>query len=414
MIFQISIPLLLLLIQILLSPILFVYSKCDTSFPRPKQADLPHLPRSFPLVFNMPSVTKNNFTMSTRDPSEPPLVRKIIPRNIWIAFKTKPQSLDDLGEEHIQFIQQVRAAGWNVYMLGHDEQIKFMEKYYANTSTLWAIKMISLSAGASISDVWRIAAVNAFGGLYLDDDSLLNPDMETGIEPTDQMILCREHSVYANSCYNKDYHLSDYAMIQKHGDIDFSQLYGGRRFTQWAFFSKRNHPLLKRLLGNIVENIRLQYYGKSPNILLSTEPRWKPVVCTTGPNMWTATILEMTLAEEDFQMRVLTRHDFVEFEGIFKITGKHTELRAESHYYHMREEYLQHYYPFCVDNLEGRPVTDGSKSIFLIEKGQRREFPNWDTFVYYNFSYRDTFFIQNFSDFASIPEGPPLPPCVDC
>jgi hypothetical protein len=244
----------------------------------------------------------------------------------------------------------------------------------------------------------------------------LNPDtIESGIEATDQMILCREHSVYANGCYHKDYHLSDYAMIQKYGEnIDFSQLYGGRRFTQWAFFSKRNHPVLKRLLENIVENIRLQYYGKSPNILMSTEPRWKPVVCTTGPNMWTATILEMTLAAEDFQMRVLTKHDFIEFEGIFKITSKHTEARAEHHYYLMREEYLQYYYPFCVDNLEGKPVTDGSKSIYLIDHGKRREFPNWDTFVYYNFSYRDTVFIQNTTDFASIPEGLPLEPCVDC
>lgn len=399
--------------NILFLQVQHVVSVCDNSFPKPKEADLPSLPLSFPLTFNMPSVI-NNFTLSTRDPSAPPLPEKIIPRNIWIAFKTKPRSLEELGEQHIEFVKAVRASGWNVYMLGHEEQMEFMEKYYANTSTLWAIKMISLSAGASISDMWRVAAVNAFGGLYLDDDSLLNANIESGIEPTDHMVICRERTIYSNTCYYKQYHLSETGMQQKYGSIDFSQLYGGRRFTQWAFFSKRDHPVLKRILTNIVENIRLQYYGRSPVYLLPTEPRWKPVVCTTGPNIWTVTILDMTLAGEDIQARVLNRHDFVEFEGVFKISGKHTELRADSHYYKMNGQYLQSYYPFCVENVEGQPVTDGSKSIFLIDKGMRREFPNWDTFVFYNFTYRDTVFIQNITDFQSIPQGPPLPPCTNC
>jgi hypothetical protein len=76
--------------------------------------------------------------------------RKLIDRNVWVAFKNKPASLDALDEELTTIIQRARNDSWNVYLLGHEEQMRFFEVYYANTSLLWAVKVLSSEAGVCV------------------------------------------------------------------------------------------------------------------------------------------------------------------------------------------------------------------------------------------------------------------------
>ena len=156
---------------------------------------LPYLPESFPSFDSSKFAT--NFTFATGQSN----TTKLIQRNMWISFRTRPESLDELGDELVNMITRARADGWNVYCMGHEQQMLFMEMYYPNTSILWAIKQIHPFAGAAVSDIWRVAAVYAFGGFYLDDDSILSTPLEEVILPSDTLIVGRERAPYQDNCF---------------------------------------------------------------------------------------------------------------------------------------------------------------------------------------------------------------------
>jgi hypothetical protein len=140
---------------------------------------LPVLPHSFPLEFNLSLIES---PLAPYNMTLPALVhnqtKTNIARNVWVAFKNKPGSLEQLDEELYNIIQNSRKEGWNVYLLGHDEQVNFIERYYPNTSLLWAVKTISPSAAVSVGDIWRVAATYAFGGFYMDDDAYITTSLE--------------------------------------------------------------------------------------------------------------------------------------------------------------------------------------------------------------------------------------------
>eukprot|EP01039_Chlorochromonas_danica_P006269 gene6269-6911_t len=397
---------------------------CDPSF-YPKEASLPVLPTQlFPKPFDPRLVGFDSNFSSPLQPGDGE--QKLIPRNFWMAFRTKPSCLNDLDEAHQQFIQRARESGWTVYTPGHEEQMRFFEVYYPETSLLWATKLISSSAGASISDIWRVAVVYAFGGFYIDDDAIMGESLETIVQPNDEMIVGRAKSLYPHTCYHKDFHLSKHALHRRFGGagggggggIDLNTIYGGKTFIQWTFFAKPQHPVLKSILENMVEIIRQDYFQTPAVYLLHTEPRWKMVICATGPDLWTATIAEQYLMNATStmkNMRVLAKHDFIEYDGYYKLKeAKHYKKRLASHYYNMRDYYLTSHHPACIKNYEGKPITDGSGRVYLVEGGKRRWFPNYDTMTTFNLSFRDPILIYNTSQFEAFPLGENIPPCTNC
>ena len=174
-----------------------------TCTPPPREASLPVFPAQFPDIFN-DTDTATNWTSAKMKNT----IEKAIPRNVFISFKSKPASSNDLDEELNKFINMSTHEGWNVYLHGHAEQIQFMERYYANTSLLWAIKLIAPVAGASVSDVWRVAVLYALGGMYIDDDAYWSSSLESFIGVNDSLILTTESGPYKDGCYRRDFHLS--------------------------------------------------------------------------------------------------------------------------------------------------------------------------------------------------------------
>ena len=344
---------------------------------------------------------------------------KNIPRTLWISFKERPVSLDDVGEELGTMITQARNEGWTVYTMGHQEQIKFIELYYPNTSLLWAVNNIHPNAGASVSDIWRVAALYAFGGLYIDDDSVVFHYLEDIVQPTDKLILARERVPFNDHCYHKQFHLSGVALRKKYKLDDLSHLYGNRRFLQWMFLAAPRHAVLRRILENIVEVIQQEYLGGFAMYRLSTEPTWKYIVCATGPDLWTSTIRELTLSKEivEADWRVLGKHDFIEYHAHFKLgTSKHYKKRLESHYIRKmlvdRSGLLRAYAPFNLSMYERWPVSDGGRAFYYIDQGKRRAFPNYDTYTMMGFTKEDTFVLSH-EDFINIPMGAYLPAISD-
>ena len=72
---------------------------------------------------------------------------------------------------------------------------------------------------------------------------------------------------------------------------------------------------------------------QSPIYRRQGEPKWKVIVCTTGPDMWTTSIYEMLVSGQFNNVRV-ERADFSAFGCQFKISeAKHFQARKSTHYY---------------------------------------------------------------------------------
>ena len=162
---------------------------------------LPLFPSNFDLITARES--HQNYSYSTD---------KKIPRNIFINFREVPpkevlysdkyySNLKSLLEKHI-------TNDWKIHLFGQNERKEFMNKYFNNTSILWAYNQINPIRQVATSDIWRYCALYIFGGLYIDDDIGLHANLDDIIQPEEQMIISLERNIY-NDCYNQDYHLSE-------------------------------------------------------------------------------------------------------------------------------------------------------------------------------------------------------------
>ncbi len=109
---------------------------------------------------------------------------RLIPRNLWIAFRKVPPNLMSIFMDNppapaetkslMQMMIDAKKAGWSINLMNGDEaEDLFMETYFPDTSYLWAYNSIGDYAKVSKADLWRYAALYAFGGMYLDDDAYL-------------------------------------------------------------------------------------------------------------------------------------------------------------------------------------------------------------------------------------------------
>lgn len=388
--------------------------------PLPSEAYLPAYPAAFPAELNATSVA-SNWTSAVLPPaSAPPLRPKLIPRNVFIAFRNRPESSTILDEEILRFINGTRYDGWNLYLYGHAEQMEFMERYYANTSLLWAIKLIGPGAGASVSDIWRVAVLYAFGGMYIDDDAFWDPartSLENFVGEKDALILATEHGPYRDECYwDPSFHLSSAFLKNLSATTKgpqkpfvFNDHWRGRRFSQFAFFSRPQHPVLGRILTNLVEQIRLEYTEQSAVYRRPGDQRWKIIVCATGPDLWTSTIYEMVLTNTFADTRVVDK-SFIDYGCYFKIgNAKHVQARQSTHYYGMRDAFLRAYHKTCPAVFEGQVVQHPNAGFFVVQNGSKRAVPSPAALEKMNLSMGASHIVTNPDNWAAIPLGEPLP-----
>ena len=97
---------------------------------------------------------------------------KSIPRHLWMAFKDVPEP-EDRRDHLVRMIERNEALNWTIHLEDNAAKTAFMEKYYRNTSVLWAYHSIHPKVGIAAADIWRYCVLWMFGGFYLDDDSYL-------------------------------------------------------------------------------------------------------------------------------------------------------------------------------------------------------------------------------------------------
>jgi hypothetical protein len=78
---------------------------------------------------------------------------KKIPRLLWIGYKKAPKNESDVSN-HLRKMMAKNSL-WKPHLIGAEEQHKFMEDHFPNTSLLWAFKSVNPIVGVPHSDIWR-------------------------------------------------------------------------------------------------------------------------------------------------------------------------------------------------------------------------------------------------------------------
>lgn len=210
---------------------------------------------------NLDTLVSNSTHLSNFNHVSSTASDKLIPRNLWIAFRIVPP--ENKMYPHLKtLIPNVKSKGWTVNLIGDHKMDLFMKTFYPDTSLLWAYELIHKEARVAAVDLWRYAALYAFGGVYMDDDADFKTPLDTIIQPLDSMILATEGNQYWNQCYVDNFFLSNNYMKTHYNTSIVESFFNGKNLVNWGIFAQPRHPIVKQLLSNIVEIIRGEYFGK--------------------------------------------------------------------------------------------------------------------------------------------------------
>ncbi len=212
-----------------------------------------------------------------------------IPRNFWMTMKTVPDSYEKLDYNIQEVIKN--NPDWMIHLINDTEMYRFMNLTFANTSLLWAFYQIHPLLMAGRADIWRMAVLWRYGGVYLDADSALRKPLSQTLHGEDRMVLAAERNVYHNP-FHPNESLSE---------VIATNHFGKYILVQWCMVSEPYHPILTRFLEYVVHAVRQQFMKKIFFKDDITGP--SRLLCTTGPRMFSTAVYEEIRVNPDVSFR---------------------------------------------------------------------------------------------------------------
>jgi len=243
------------------------------------QQELPVLPTAETLRRTRQEFAKHDTSRCTNVADK----KTRIPCHLWItakewSFFSTPYHVKALAN---------RNAMWQTHLVSDDDIKVFMNKVFGGTKLLWAFNLISPRLGAAKADVWRIAILWVYGGVYVDADADILSPLSQMISNTDSFLFGTEKNEVFD-CYKENFHLNS-SMTKTTAPFWTNQI-----LLQWLLASEPGHPFLTRTLENIVEMISLEYNHQSAIACpLTNEFGFHGVICATGPMVFSASVLEV-------------------------------------------------------------------------------------------------------------------------
>lgn len=166
----------------------------------------------------------------------------MIPKNIFQSWITK-----DLHPEIQKKVDEIKSLNPNYnYQLYTDSEIdEFVNTFYPGKISECFNR---LNIPVAKVDFWRYLVLYEYGGVYLDLDSSINISLDEFINQEDDAIITAETNP--------------------------------NTFVQWALIFNKKHPILKKVIELIVDNIQKNSY---PNDILRM----------TGPQVYSRAIFEV-------------------------------------------------------------------------------------------------------------------------
>ncbi len=122
-----------------------------------------------------PAQTHVNYSEYTDVPVDVLFNGKRIPRIVWTSVKANPPKSFEQMPTHYQTMHQQNApSNWTFIFCDNECVDNFFEKHWKNTKTYWVYKSLNRDIGVQIADLWRYCILWYYGGLYLDDDSVIS------------------------------------------------------------------------------------------------------------------------------------------------------------------------------------------------------------------------------------------------
>jgi hypothetical protein len=205
-----------------------------------------------------------------------PITGKYIPRLGWIAVRNS----SDARAAHMTgpngFV--ARNTHWKLHFCGNEEKDRFMEITFSNTSLLWAYNILNPAIGTAKAEIWRLAVLYYYGGMYLDDDANIATPLDNIIQPEDKFIVGKEGYNWTDNCYTDDYPLSNASLNLRFGKLNQQEFFNNRYFFNWALFSMPGNPLVYRILEHVIALIKYEYLGES-KIKMSPQDHRGEICC---------------------------------------------------------------------------------------------------------------------------------------
>ena len=223
----------------------------------------------------------------TPDIRDANVANSTIPFQAWIKLRTK----EARNEQNLQEIVR-NNQDFEFNFMDDESMDAFMDKNFKNTSTLWAYKSVNPVLIAAKVDIWRIAALWLYGGVYIDDDSALSGKLHDIIEKNDQFIFGVEKNKYGG-CYDPSYPLNSTGKaLQTSSD--------GQMIVNWFLLSRPRHPFLENNLKNIVQVFKDIKNGKA---VINKGWFLPKVICATGPGILSASVDQVISRDGNIKFR---------------------------------------------------------------------------------------------------------------
>lgn len=331
---------------------------------------------------------------------------KFIPSLGWIAIRN---ASDEHPAHTSKFI--ARNRDWSISFCDNAAKDAFMNEYFRNTSLLWAYNIINPIIGTAKAELWRIAVLYVFGGVYMDDDADILVPLSQVVQSDDKFIVGKESYNWTDMCYRNEYKLSNYSFNQRYGlETNKIELFDNRFFLNWILFSSAGNPLLYRIMEHIVALIKYEYLSITMIKMSPTDHRGKLLMCaSTFPITLAARELVLEGKQKEIGIRVVSEQ-FSEYQANMKAwNNDHNPNRWVKQMNKKRLPYLRDYAVPPIEGLEGRVIQiQNHRELYLVLNATKRSFPDFTTFVNMNFSLD---LVQMFPAkmVNFIPVGPQLP-----
>ncbi len=186
---------------------------------------------------------------------------KYIPKNIYQLVQDKTK-INYLFQLNIDYIKRLNPT-WNYILYDDNDMIEYIKTNYG-IRMLNVYNMINPEYGAAKADFFRYLLMYKEGGVYLDIKSGMKYPLDEIISEDDEYIL----SYWACNFQKK-------ILGNENGELQ-----------QWHIICKPNHPYLKAVINNVINNI-LNYDIEKDGVGKIG------VLKVTGPIIYTETIEPM-------------------------------------------------------------------------------------------------------------------------
>ena len=161
-----------------------------------------------------------------------------------------------------------------------------MKKHFEGSSIFWAYDILNPIIGTAKVEIWRLAVLYLYGGMYMDDDANIATKLDDVVLPTDKFLVGKEPYDFDDRCYTTDFPLSNYSTTQRFFNNTSSgqtapTLFDNKFFFNWALFSSPGNPLLLRIMEHIVALLKHEYLLDSKIKLSPVDHRGKLLMCAT-------------------------------------------------------------------------------------------------------------------------------------